>query len=80
MIKKTRYNLLVKIVFQVLEISISIALVNEHSHAPVTLTKLICLRQVFWSVVRCLRRGRDISSLLYGIVLHTLVVVLTYHQ
>ncbi|HAJ6837302.1 TPA: hypothetical protein HND14_22815 [Escherichia coli] len=29
---------------------------------------------------RCLRRGRDISSLLYGIVLHTLVVVLTYHQ
>ncbi|BEB49893.1 hypothetical protein VEE41_32140 [Escherichia coli] len=42
---------LVKIVFQVLEIYISIALVNEHSHAPVTLTKLICLRRVFWSVV-----------------------------
>ncbi|HAJ6949178.1 TPA: hypothetical protein HND28_08160 [Escherichia coli] len=51
MIKKTRYNLLVKIVFQVLEIYISIALVNEHSHAPVTLTKLIYLRRVFWSVV-----------------------------
>lgn len=48
---KNRYNLLVKIVFQVLEIYISIALVNEHSHAPVTLTKLICLRRVFWSVV-----------------------------
>ncbi|PHU68838.1 transposase, partial [Shigella boydii] len=30
---------------------LSIALVNEHSHAPVTLTKLICLRRVFWSVV-----------------------------
>ncbi|MCS1367090.1 hypothetical protein NX037_23385, partial [Escherichia coli] len=49
--KKNRYNLLVKIFFQVLEIYISIALVNEHSHAPVTLTKLICLRRVFWSVV-----------------------------
>ncbi|EGX22606.1 hypothetical protein ECP03023084_2781 [Escherichia coli P0302308.4] len=51
MIKTTRYNLLVKFVFRVLEIYISIALVNEHSHAPVTLTKLICLRRVFWSVV-----------------------------
>ncbi|HHX8142325.1 TPA: hypothetical protein ACVNRG_003488, partial [Escherichia coli] len=51
MIKTTRYNLLVKFAFRVLEIYISIALVNEHSHAPVTLTKLICLRRVFWSVV-----------------------------
>ncbi|OKU17611.1 hypothetical protein AWP84_28825 [Escherichia coli] len=51
MIKTTRYNLLVKFVFRVLEIYISIALVNEHSHAPVTLTKLICLRRGFWSVV-----------------------------
>ncbi|EEV5910496.1 hypothetical protein DP942_09210 [Escherichia coli] len=51
MIKTTRYNLFVKFVFRVLEIYISIALVNEHSHAPVTLTKLICLRRVFWSVV-----------------------------
>ena len=51
MIKITHYDLLVKFVFRVLEIYISIALVNEHSHAPVPLTRLIYLRRVFWSVV-----------------------------
>ena len=51
MIKITRYDLLVKFVFRVLEIYISIALVNEQSQTPVTLTRLICLRRVFWSVV-----------------------------
>ncbi|MXD33233.1 hypothetical protein, partial [Escherichia coli] len=45
--KKNRYNLLVKIVFQVLEIYISIALVNEQSQTPVSLTRLFCMRRQF---------------------------------
>ena len=51
MIKTNRYNLLVKIIFRVLEIYIQIALINEQSQTPVTLIRLICLRRVFWSVV-----------------------------
>ena len=38
MIKTTRYNLLVKIVFRVLEMYISIALVNEQSQTPVSVS------------------------------------------
>ncbi len=47
MIKTTRYNLLVKIVFRVLEMYISIALVNEQSQTPVSLTRLFCMRRQF---------------------------------